>query len=149
MHLKSEIDCFKRKVTAVEYKIQIAKGSDIFQEGIEANKLYIVHSGKVQISKISADGQEVMLNICSKDDMIGELTLFTDNAKYLLNAKYLETVEVGVIKQGALENALMQNPALVFEFVKWINEHLRRMQTKFRDLVLHGKKVIFILHSFI
>ena len=24
--------------------------------------------------------------------------------------------------------------------MKWISEHLRRMQTKFRDLVLHGKK---------
>ena len=29
--------------------------------------------------------------------------------------------------------------------MKWISEHLRRMQTKFRDLVLHGKKVPCIL----
>ena len=57
-----------------------------------------------------------------------------------LNSKCLEDVEVGVIKREALEKELLQKPALVFEFMKWISEHLRRMQTKFRDLVLHGKK---------
>ena len=107
---------------------------------MEATELYIIHSGKVQISKLSADGQELTLRICSEYDIIGELTLFTDNAKYLLNSKCLEDVEVGVIKREALEKHYSK-PALVFEFMKWISEHLRRMQTKFRDLVLHGKKV--------
>ncbi|AIK37836.1 Crp/Fnr family transcriptional regulator [Bacillus pseudomycoides] len=130
----------KELLASVEYKMQINKGSYIFQEGVEAKELYIVRSGKVQISKISADGQELTLRICSKHDIIGELTLFTDNAKYLLNSKCLEDVEVGVIKRDALEKALLEKPALAFEFMKWISEHLRRMQTKFRDLVLHGKK---------
>ncbi|MED1595434.1 MULTISPECIES: Crp/Fnr family transcriptional regulator [Bacillus] len=130
----------KELLASVEYKMQINKGSYIFQEGLEAKELYIVRSGKVQISKISADGQELTLRICSKHDIIGELTLFTDNAKYLLNSKCLEDVEVGVIKRDALEKALLEKPALAFEFMKWISEHLRRMQTKFRDLVLHGKK---------
>ena len=115
---------------------------------MEATELYIIHSGKVQISKLSADGQELTLRICSAYDIIGELTLFTDNAKYLLNSKCLEDVEVGVIKREALERELLQKPALVFEFMKWISEHLRRMQTKFRDLVLHGKKALCILLSF-
>ncbi|PEM74453.1 Crp/Fnr family transcriptional regulator [Bacillus pseudomycoides] len=130
----------KELLASVEYKMQINKGSYIFQEGVEAKEIYIVRSGKVQISKISADGQELTLRICSKHDIIGELTLFTDNAKYLLNSKCLEDVEVGVIKRDALEKALLEKPALAFEFMKWISEHLRRMQTKFRDLVLHGKK---------
>lgn len=130
----------KELLASVEYKMQINKGSYIFQEGVEAKELYIVRSGKVQISKISAGGQELTLRICSTHDIIGELTLFTDNAKYLLNAKCLENVEVGVIKRDALEKALLEKPALAFEFMKWISEHLRRMQTKFRDLVLHGKK---------
>lgn len=96
----------KELLASVEYKAQINKGHYIFQEGVEAKELYIIHSGKVQISKISADGQELALRICSKHDIIGELTLFTENAKYLLNSKCLEDVEVGVIKRDALEKAL-------------------------------------------
>ena len=120
--------------------MQVNRSQYIFQEGVEAKELYIIHSGKVQISKISADGQELTLRICSQNDIIGELTLFTENAKYLLNAKVLERAEIGVIKRDALEKALLEKPALAFEFMKWVSEHLRRMQTKFRDLVLHGKK---------
>ena len=77
---------------------------------MEATELYIIHSGKVQISKLSADGQELTLRICSAYDIIGELTLFTDNAKYLLNSKCLEDV-VGVIKREALEK-ITQNQLL-------------------------------------
>lgn len=130
----------KELLASVEYKMQVNKSEYIFQEGVEAKELYIIHSGKVQISKISADGQELTLRICSQNDIIGELTLFTENAKYLLNAKALEHAEIGVIKRDALEKALLEKPALAFEFMKWVSEHLRRMQTKFRDLVLHGKK---------
>ncbi|WP_439328624.1 Crp/Fnr family transcriptional regulator [Bacillus cereus] len=130
----------KELLASVEYKTQINKGHFIFQEGMDATKIYIIHNGKVQISKIGIDGQELTLRICSQHDIIGELTLFTENAKYLLNSKCLEDVEVGVINRDALEKALLQKPALVFEFMIWISEHLRRMQTKFRDLVLYGKK---------
>ena len=81
----------KELLASVEYKMQIKKGSFIFQEGMEQRTLY--HPlRKVQISKL------VLINtrICSAYDIIGELTLFTDNAKYLLNSKCLEDVEVGV-----------------------------------------------------
>src|SRR5690606_10208927 len=29
---------------------------------------------------------------------------------------------------------------LAFEFMKWMSDHFRKTQTKFRDLVLNGKK---------
>ena len=116
-------------LASVEYKMQVNKSQYIFQEGVEAKELYIIRSGRVQISKISADGQELTLRICSENDIIGELTLFTENAKYLLNAKVLECAEIGVIKRDALEKALLEKPALAFEFMKWVSEHLRRMQT--------------------
>lgn len=102
----------KELLSSVEYKMQINKGSFIFQEGMEATEIYIIHSGKVQISKLSADGQELTLRICSQNDIIGELTLFTEDARYLLNSKCLEDVEVGVIKREALEKHYSKNPLL-------------------------------------
>lgn len=39
-------------------------------------------------------------------DIIGELILFMDNVKYLLNLKCFEDVEVGVIKCEVLEKEL-------------------------------------------
>lgn len=133
-------DELKELLNSVHHTREIKKGTYLFQEGMEADELYILNSGRIQISKVSADGRELSLRICSVGDIVGELTLFTDSAKYLLNAKVLEDGEVFVIKKEQLEEQLLENSALAFEFMKWMSDHFRRTQTKFRDLVLHGKK---------
>ncbi|MDX8364495.1 Crp/Fnr family transcriptional regulator [Cytobacillus sp. IB215665] len=130
----------KELLNSSEYTVKVNKGAYLFQEGMEATELYIIRSGRIQISKISADGRELTLRICRQDDIVGELTLFTDDAKYILNAKVLEDCEVAVIKKDYLETQFFQNSQLAFEFMKWMSDHFRKTQTKFRDLVLNGKK---------
>lgn len=120
--------------------MQTKKGSYIFQEGTDADELYIILSGKIQISKITADGRELTFRICGKNDIIGELTLFTSSPKYLLNALVLEAGEIAIIKKDVLEREIFKNSSLAFEFMKWMSDHFRKTQTKFRDLVLNGKK---------
>jgi CRP-like cAMP-binding protein len=116
------------------------RGTFLFQEGMEAEELYIVMSGKIQISKITSDGRELSLRICGQNDICGELTLFTDSPKYLLSAKVLEEGEIIAIKKEVIESEIFQNPTLAYEFMKWMSDHFRKTQTKFRDLVLNGKK---------
>lgn len=120
--------------------IHTKKGTYLFQEGTTAEELYLVLSGKVQISKITADGRELALRICSANDLCGELTLFTDAPKYLLSGLVIEEGEVAAIRKDVLEKEIFQNPSLAFEFMKWMSDHFRKTQTKFRDLVLNGKR---------
>ncbi|MGD6941321.1 Crp/Fnr family transcriptional regulator [Cytobacillus gottheilii] len=116
------------------------KGEFLFQEGMPAKELYIIKSGRIQISKITADGRELALRICGENDLCGELTLFTDSPTYLLSALVLEEGEIAVVSSDTLENELFRNSDLAFEYMKWMSDHFRRTQTKFRDLVLNGKK---------
>ncbi|MFG6116166.1 Crp/Fnr family transcriptional regulator [Halobacillus sp. MO56] len=130
----------KELLSSVDHVQKIEKNRFLFQEGEDADQMFIIQSGRIQISKISPDGRELSLRICQKGDIIGELTLFTDDATYLLNAKVMEDAEVAVIKKDYLERELLTNTELAFEFMKWMSERFRKTQTKFRDLVLHGKK---------
>lgn len=120
--------------------MKTSKGAYIFQEGMDADELYIILSGKIQISKITADGRELTFRLCGENEIIGELTLFTSDPKYLLNALVLEAGEVAVIKKDVLEKEIFKNSTLAYEFMKWMSDHFRNTQTKFRDLVLNGKK---------
>ncbi|WP_097677975.1 Crp/Fnr family transcriptional regulator [Bacillus massilinigeriensis] len=120
--------------------IRTKKGSYLFQEGMEAEELYLILSGKIQISKVTKDGRELALRICGENDLCGELTLFTDSPKYLLSALALEDGEIVAIKKSVIEKEILHNPSLAFEFMKWMSDHFRKTQTKFRDLVLNGKK---------
>lgn len=116
------------------------RGRFLFQEGMPADELYVIISGKIQISKITADGRELSLRICGENDICGELTLFTDSPRYLLSAKVLEEGEIAAIKKEILESEIFHNSKLAFEFMKWMSDHFRKTQTKFRDLVLNGKR---------
>src|SRR5690625_3303972 len=121
---------------------KVEQNTYIFREGTVAHNIYMVKSGLVQISKLTADGQELILRICRERDFIGELTLFSDDPRYLLSAKVLESGEVFVINKDQLEKKLISsnNSALTLEIMKWISNHMRKFQSKIRDLLLNGKK---------
>src|SRR5699024_5024053 len=110
------------------------------QEGTETDEIYIVKSGLFQISKFSIGGKELTLRLCAENTLIGELTLFTSSPRLLFNAKALEDSEVYVVKNETLEKELFRNQKLGQEFMKWMSDHVRKQHTKFRDLVLKGKK---------
>lgn len=119
---------------------KMEKGTFLFQEGEQANELYIVQSGILQLSKIIPDGRELTLRMCNSGDFVGELNLFSPSSRYLLSARVVESGEAAVIIKRELEEKLSQNLPLAFEFIRWMSLQYRKTQTKFRDLVLHGKK---------
>jgi CRP-like cAMP-binding protein len=120
--------------------IEIKKGSFLFQEGQHASEMFLILSGRIQISKMNAEGEELYLRLCSTNDIVGELTLFTVDPRYIFNARIIEDGHVAGIQLDMLEKALFENSNLGYQFIKWMNNHIRRTMTKFRDLVLYGKK---------
>ncbi|MGD6965328.1 Crp/Fnr family transcriptional regulator [Rossellomorea vietnamensis] len=119
---------------------KVEKGRYLFQEGETAHELYLVKSGKVQIGKVIPDGRELSMRICSNGDVIGELTLFCDESTYMLNAKVMEDSEIYILSKQIFEENLSNKPQLTVEWLKWVQLQSRKNQTKFRDLILHGKK---------
>ncbi|MEH7381738.1 Crp/Fnr family transcriptional regulator [Bacillus sp. JJ1533] len=125
---------------SANHVIHLEKGSYLFREGMKASELYLILSGRVRVSKGTSDGSELSLRICSQNEIVGELTLFTDEPKYLFDCLLLEDSEIAVIPKDELERKLFENTNLAFEFMKWMSDHFRKTQTKFRDLVLLGRK---------
>src|SRR5690606_14913110 len=125
---------------SANHVVQMERGTYLFREGMKASELYLILSGRVRVSKGTSDGSELSLRICSQSEIVGELTLFTDEPKYLFDCLILEDTEIAVIQKDELERKLFENTTLAFEFMKWMSDHFRKTQTKFRDLVLLGKK---------
>ncbi|MGG7618515.1 Crp/Fnr family transcriptional regulator [Bacillus coreaensis] len=127
-------------IQLARYTRKIEKGNYLFQEGQKAEELFIVIKGKIQISKMVPDGRELTIRMCSTGELIGEIPLFCASPKYMLDAKIVEDGEVAVIHKDDLEDKLSTDHSLSLQFMKWLNGQLLRNQTKFRDLILHGKK---------
>ncbi|WP_427902223.1 Crp/Fnr family transcriptional regulator [Ornithinibacillus xuwenensis] len=130
----------KQLLNVISTTKKIDKNTYLFHEGTIADEIYIIKSGLVQVSKLAADGKELIIRICSHDDIVGELSLFSDDPKYLLSAKVLCSGEVYMINKEELEENLIANSRLTMEFMKWTSNQMRKFQSKIRDLLLNGKK---------
>ena len=116
------------------------KGTYIFYEGTEPDELYLIRKGTVAVSKLLSDGRELTLRICSRNDIVGELLLFSQNPTYMFHAKALEDSEVLTVSKLSLEKHLESDSDSALAYMKWISIQYRRTQTKIRDLLMNGKK---------
>ncbi|WP_449622007.1 Crp/Fnr family transcriptional regulator [Robertmurraya sp. Marseille-Q9965] len=135
--ISTELQSF---VETFHHNRKIEKGMFLYQEGTKANELFLILSGKIQLSKMIPDGRELTLRMASEGDLIGELSLFCSAQSHMQNAKVIESGEVAVIFKNELEKKLSENHEIALEFMKWLSQEHRKTQTKFRDLILHGKK---------
>ena len=118
----------------------IKKGECLFREGEPAQTLYYVEMGKVRIGKVTPDGREITFRICGKGDFIGEIMPFCPAAPYTVEAKATEDTVVAAIPKDHLEELLYLEHELSIVYMKWMGILQQRTQSKFRDLILHGKK---------
>jgi CRP/FNR family transcriptional regulator len=130
----------KELLQTIHHVKKVSKGQFLFQEGSLASELYMIIKGKVQVGKLIPDGRELTIRLCSAGEIVGELSLFSDNARHQQNAKMVEDGEVAIIFKKELEEKLANNSVLAMEFMKWITDHYRKSQAKFRDLLLNGKR---------
>src|SRR5690606_30506022 len=116
------------------------KGSYLFREGDPIRGIYVLKSGKVQIGKVTPEGRELTLKICGTNQVVGEITVFSGPSQYRLDAKAIEDTECFKTAIEDLEEALQLDQNLAIAFMRWTGIDQQKTQTKFRDLLLHGKK---------
>jgi CRP/FNR family transcriptional regulator len=58
----------------------------------------------------------------------------------MLDAKALETVQCVKITVDAIEDALLYKPEIAITLMKWMGLNHQKTQTRFRDLLLNGKR---------
>ncbi|MEW5549595.1 Crp/Fnr family transcriptional regulator [Peribacillus frigoritolerans] len=142
----NELSLSNRMQAILDNKQQIKhmeKGRYLFHESTPASDLYYIINGKVEVSKIVPDGRELTIRISSENDLVGETVLFSQNPKYMMNAKMMEDGTVAVISKEALEEKIASDSHLAVEMMTWLSAQNRKNQAKFRDMLLHGKKGAF------
>lgn len=141
MNNVNELSPELKELLTIQHTIkEFEKDAYLFQEGDTISGIYLVQSGKVQIGKVTPDGRELTLRICGPNQLVGEITLFSPSSKYMLDAKALEIVICIRITAEAIEEALLTKPAIAITLLKWMGLNHQKTQTRFRDLLLHGKR---------
>jgi len=72
-----EIDALARKVDTVGWEA----GATIFEEGDRGDACYVIHSGRVKVTRRLVDGQPIALAQLGHGAMVGELALFASDRR--------------------------------------------------------------------
>ena len=120
------------------------RGESIFKTGARADRLYIVHSGRMKIYKYLPDGGEQILYIYSPGDFVGGFNLIKAHA-YLYNARALESTVICTLVKEKFDEVVLHNPQILlkivekaFERVRWAEELVERLNASSADQKVAG-----------
>ncbi len=98
------------------------RGEVIFTENNYGDEMYIVRSGKVEISRMTEHGKQV-LAIIGKGGFFGEMALLNDTPR-TATATAVETTTLLTFSKEAVVARIKSNPAFALELLAGLSERL-------------------------
>ena len=133
-HLEeSQMDEILGTVHSTSFK----KGEIIYHQGEPSDSLYVVHSGKVRIYRLSESGKEQIVRILNPGDFTGELALFKEGIHESFAEAMVHT-DICLINRNDLQEFLLKYPTIS---MKILTEFSNRLEDpKYKQPGLRQKK---------
>lgn len=132
----SEIEKFIPFISTVRFP----KDDYIFKENEPCKGIYLIKSGKVEISKTTPDGWRQPLVILDKGHFLGEIALL-ENTNHASNARTVEASELFLIQKEHFEEMERKEPFIILKIIKNIaiiaGLNVRRMNEKFIKVLVN------------
>lgn len=112
------------------------KGEFIFLAGQKNERLYVIHHGKVKISRISETGKEQIIRILGPGDFMGELSLFTSTSLNS-NAEALEPTAICIMDGSKLKQIINQRPNIAIKIIHELSYRLQGAEDLIESLGIH------------
>ncbi len=123
-----------RELMAVAKRRVFRSGEVIFHRDDPGQVLYIIKEGKVKISLISPEGQEISLVVLGKGEYFGELAIL-DGLPRSADVIALERVECYTLQRSDFHQAIMKNPKIAIKLLEVLSRRLRTTDQMVEDLI--------------
>jgi CRP/FNR family transcriptional regulator, cyclic AMP receptor protein len=133
---------YLKRIAAIGAREQHESGAVIFSEGSVGDKMYLILSGAVRISREVPGMGEEALAVLRPGNYFGEMALIDDSPRSA-DAKAHEASEVFVIRKEELEDLLFVDRDLAYDllwnFVRTLSGRLRETNDKMTFLAVTNK----------
>lgn len=121
-------------------ELSLKKGDFLFKEGDETKGIYMISSGKIEITKVTTDGWKQTLAVLKSGNFFGELSIL-EKRKHEANAVATENTELLKLPKEEFEKMERENVALASQILKKLalvmSKNLRRMNEKFLNALIN------------
>ena len=114
--------------SAAGQPLSYPKGKLLYSQGEQADCFYYLCAGRIKTFISSTDGNERLLTIYKKGDILGEASFF-DGRPRVSSAQLMTDARVGSIDRPALERCLRQSPDLTFSLLTYLSATVWMLST--------------------
>jgi CRP-like cAMP-binding protein len=127
------------KLSKIVKKLSLKKGEQLFKEKDDTRGVFLLHSGKVEISRVTADGWRQTLTVVTPGDFFGELSIL-EKRRHVASAVAVEDAELFLIPREEFERLMEEDLKLACYILKKIalemSKKLRRTTDKFLSALI-------------
>lgn len=128
------------KISKLVKEVSFKKGAYIFKENEDTKGIYLIRSGKIEISKITPDGWKQTLAVLLPGHFFGELSII-EKRKHEANAVALELSSLFLLKKEDFEKIENEDYVLAAGILKKLifalSRNLRRMNERFINALIN------------
>lgn len=116
-------------VASVARPTQVDKDEQIYAAGSTKAQLMVVHTGRVKISRLSADGHEQIVRVLGPGDFVGE-SAFITGARPDHFAVALEPGSMCVFQHADLGRLIQQHPSVGLRMLQAVSKRLDQTEQR-------------------
>ena len=120
-------------VAALLIERRFPKHKTIVEEGLPGDYMYVICEGRVQVSKLSDDGREKILEFLDTGDFFGEMSLL-DNAPRSASCRALADTRVLALSRNDFLHAMRKSSDLAMAVVQELTRRLRQIDEQASSL---------------
>lgn len=126
------------ELDAIAIERNLAPGEFVYQDGDNANRLYVIDQGKVKLIKYSSEGSEFIISFLGPGEVFGAVATLIDKPYPCSAVAAKETSVIEFDKKDFLP-FLNNHPKIALGIIKVLGERLIDAQNRLRDLA--GERV--------
>lgn len=123
------------KITAITTDRTYQKGEMVYLQGDEGGKLYVLHKGRVKITRLGMSGKEQVIRVLGPGAFMGELSLLSP-VPMTDNAEALETTTMCMIDGKELKGLMLENPSIALKIIEELSRRLESVEELVEDINL-------------
>jgi CRP-like cAMP-binding protein len=120
-------------ILATAHVHQVRQGDYFFHQGEDAATLYVITEGRVKLTQVTPEGEQVIVNYFGPGDGLGIIVALID-MPYPLSAEAMELCTAVAWDRHTMKQLMFQYPQLALNGIEMIGQRFAWLQTRFQEV---------------
>jgi len=116
--------------------LKFGRGEYLFHEGEVADGFYVIHTGAVNVHRVTEDGREQVIRVFYPGESLGEVVIVGDQS-YPASAKTTENSQLILLPTSFFRQQIQADPDLALRILASMSVHLRYLVETVESLKLN------------